>query len=297
MAQQWFQIKIEVNEEGLREAVANFLFEKGASALWEQGNPLSFTVSFDLKEQTLIEKALYNYVSDIKQLSPQAIIQWEVTPLKNDNWAEKYKEFYQAQKLTSRFFLRPKWDSKTAIPSDMFPLFLDPGQAFGTGLHASTRLSMKLMEDVSQLYPSVGPLTLLDVGTGSGILALAAFHLGFGEITAIDNDLDAVGVAQENLLFNQAARVRISGIPLAELKEPFDIIVANILLETHLELLDHYQRLLKPGGLILLAGLLGGQIPALEEASFRKGFIPQQKYWLQDWAACSYTHRMFQQGA
>jgi ribosomal protein L11 methyltransferase len=291
MAQDWFQIKLSVHEESLKEALLNFLFEQGALGVCELEKPGFYLVSFEKKKEVLVCRALSSYLAVLKESDPEAEIQWEISPVDDDNWAEKYKEFYKAQKLTDRFFLRPRWDLETPIPSGMFPVYLDPGQAFGTGLHPSTRLSIKLLEDVAQLYPSTEPLSVLDVGTGTGILAIAAHHLGFGNVMAIDNDPDAVRVAKENLIFNQTPKVLASEIPIEQLIAPFDIIVANILLETHLLLFSHYQRLLKPGGLLILAGLLGGQIQMIEGVFQINGFTPQQKYWLQEWAACSYTHR------
>lgn len=291
MAQDWFQIKVTVNKDSLKEALLNFLFEKGALGVCEQENQGSCLVSFEKKQEAEIEKVLNSYIPELKKIDPQAEILWEISPINVENWADKYKEFYQAQKLTSRFFLRPRWDRDTPIPTGMFPIYLDPGQAFGTGLHPSTRLCMKLLEDVAQLYPSVRSLRLLDVGTGTGILAIAAQHLGFGSITAIDNDSDAVRVAQENMAFNQMSGVVVTETPIDQFKDSFDIVVANILLETHLLLSHQYERLLKPGGLLILAGLLGGQIQAIERVFRGKGFTPQQKYWLQEWAACSYTRR------
>lgn len=291
----WFQIKFTLSQDSVRDALLNFLFEQGALGSEElTGEKHSFLVSFEGEKHLELEQALVSYILDLKESNPNLEIDWEINLIQHDNWSEKYKEFYRAQKLTDRFFLRPRWDLKTEIPSSMFPIFLDPGQAFGTGLHASTRLSIKLMEDITQLYPSVRNLSMIDVGTGSGILAISAFHLGFGKITAIDNDLDAVEVAKENLKFNKTTNINLSGTPIEKITETFDVIVANILLETHLLLADQYKKLLNPGGLLVLAGLLGGQIRQLEESLFARGFVPQQKYWLQDWAACSYTFRVHQ---
>lgn len=291
MSRDWFQIKLKVKQDSLREALINFLFEKGALGVCEQQNQSGYLVSFNRNQEAEIDKSLQSYIAELKKIDSQAEIFWEVSPITDENWAEKYKEFYRAQKLTNRFFLRPRWDLETPIPTGMFPVYLDPGQAFGTGLHPSTRLSMKLLEDVAQLYPSVSSLSLLDVGTGTGILAIAAHHLGFGCITAIDNDSDAVRVAQENMVFNEISGIVVTEKPIEQFKDSFDIVVANILLETHLLLSHQYERLLKPGGLLILAGLLGGQIQSIEGVFRGKGFAPQQKYWLQEWAACSYTRR------
>lgn len=292
---EWFQIQVLSSDECLKEAIASFFFDIGAEGVSEtvdKGVSQGVCACFPKNREAELKIKINDYLQGLKEGFPQsAPLIWNFTVVPEDNWSEKYKEFYQAQKLTERFFLRPKWDSKTGIPSDMFPIILDPGQAFGTGLHPSTKLSMKLIEDSAGLYPNLEKLNILDVGTGTGILAIAANHLGFGSVTAIDNDEDAIRVAGENLVINGAERVRVSGKPISDFSDSFDLIVSNILLETHLLLAKDYGRLLKTGGLLILAGLLGGQIKQIESILLPKGFIPQQKYLYQEWAATSYCLR------
>lgn len=294
---EWFQIQVQVVDEALKEAISSYFFDLGAEGVSEtidKGVSQGLCACFPKANQKEICQKITDYLNDLKSLSLGANhLQWQFFDLIQDNWAEKYKEFYKAQKLTERFFLRPKWDTKTSIPKDMFPLILDPGQAFGTGLHQSTRLSMKLIEETAALYPELSPLKILDVGTGSGILSIVAAKIGFTDITAIDNDLDAVRVAKENFVTNRTLAVQVSSLPISSLQESFDIIVSNILLETHFELCKDYQRLLKAGGVLILAGLLGGQIQSLEEKIYSLGFVPVQKSFLQEWAAVSYTLRPF----
>jgi len=292
---QWFQIQVQVVDEALKEAITSYFFDLGAegvSETLEKGVSQGLCACFPKEKQQQIYQTLTNYFNDLKSLSSEAEkIQWHFSDVSQDNWAEKYKEFYKAQKLTDRFFLRPQWDTKTPLPTDMFSLILDPGQAFGTGLHQSTRLSMKLIEETAALYPELVSLRVLDVGTGTGILAIVAAKLGFKEITAIDNDLDAIRVAGENFSTNATLGVRLSAQPLSSLNPCFDMIVSNILLETHRELCQDYRRLLKPGGVLILAGLLGGQIQAVEEQMTSLDFVQVQKSLLQEWAAVSYTLR------
>ena len=292
---QWFQIQVQVVDEALKEAITSYFFDLGAegvSETLEKGVSQGLCACFPKEKQDPICQIISNYFNDLKSLSSEAQkIQWRFSDVIQDNWAEKYKEFYKAQKLTDRFFLRPQWDTKTPLPKDMFSLILDPGQAFGTGLHQSTRLSMRLIEETAALYPELSPLKVLDVGTGTGILAIVAAKLGFKEITAIDNDLDAVRVARENFLTNGTVGVHLSSQALSSFETCFDMIVPNILLETHFELCQDYQRLLKPGGVLILAGLLGGQIPSVEEQMESLDFVLVQKSFLQEWAAVSYTLR------
>jgi len=292
---EWIQIQIQVTDESLKEALSSFLFDLGAGGVSEtvdRGVSKGICACFPKNQEQEICEKLTSYLEALKPLSPSfPKIEWKLTEVPQDNWAEKYKEFYKAQKLTNRFFLRPQWDQQTAIPSDMFPLILDPGQAFGTGLHQSTKLSMKLIEDTAALYSDVSPLQILDVGTGTGILSIVASKIGFQQVTAIDNDPDAIRVAQENFVTNGTQSILLSPEAIQSLKPAFDVIVSNILLETHLELASEYRRLLKPGGILILAGLLGGQIELLQKHIFSLGFVSLQKSLLQEWAAASYTLR------
>ncbi|NBT58543.1 methyltransferase domain-containing protein, partial [bacterium] len=289
------QIQVVSADESLKEAISSFFFDIGAEGVSEtvdRGISQGICACFPRNKEAEVQTKINDYLNGLKEGFPSAVsLAWNYSAVPQDNWAEKYKEFYRAQKLTERFFLRPKWDSETTIPTDMFPIILDPGQAFGTGLHPSTKLSMKLIEDAAGLYPNLQKLKLLDVGTGTGILAIAAEHLGYGNVTAIDNDQDAVRVAMENMVVNGATRIEVTGKPISEFNQSFDLIVSNILLETHLMLAKDYRRLLIPGGLLILAGLLGGQTKQIESVLLPLGFVPQQKYLYQEWTATSYCLR------
>jgi ribosomal protein L11 methyltransferase len=291
---EWFQIQVLVSDESLKEAISSYFFDLGATGVSEtidKGISEGIVACFPKDQQAQIQDQVSVYLNSLKEIFPGTRdVKVTFLDLSQDNWAEKYKEFYKAQKLTNRFFLRPKWDASTPIPKDMFSIFLDPGQAFGTGLHPSTRLSMKLIEDTADLHPSLSGLRLLDVGTGTGILSIVAHKLGFGYVEAIDNDEDAVRVALENIQENESQQVQVSSKDISVLKPDFDVIVSNILLETHRELRIHYGRLLKPGGILILAGLLGGQTREIIELLAEQKFVLQQKYFYQDWAALSFTH-------
>lgn len=292
---EWFQIQVFVSEESLKEAISSHLFDLGATGVSEtidKGISEGLIACFPKDRQTDIQEQVSRYLLSLKEIFPNVgDLDVKFLPLVNDNWAEKYKEFYKAQKLTSRFFLKPKWDGETAVPKDMFSIVLDPGQAFGTGLHPSTRLSMKLIEDSADLHPSLSTLRLLDVGTGTGILSIVAHKLGFGYVEAIDNDEDAVRVARENLELNDSKKVVVSSKPISEIQPSFDLIVSNILLETHRELRTSYERLLTPGGILILAGLLGGQTQEIVDLLNQQKFVLQQKYLYQEWVALSFTRR------
>ncbi len=286
----WCEIIISAAEK-LRDPISNFLFEQGAEGVTENGSGPSGTLHayFKKEESQKVAEEIQTYFHSLAEMFPdEPAPSLQVVPLKNENWGEKYKEFYTAQPLGDRFFLRPLWDTQTPIPSDRIPIFMEPGQAFGTGLHSSTRLCIRLIEKALEQWASPDQVRTLDVGTGTGILAIVAAKLGVKSIAAIDNDPVAVETAVENLEVNQCTFIELSGTDLGLLKGPYDLIISNILLETHRQLAPHYFRLLAPGGILILSGLLGEQRAAIDEVMRAAGFTLDQSDAVQEWAAFMY---------
>jgi ribosomal protein L11 methyltransferase len=209
-----------------------------------------------------------------------------------ENWKETHKRFYPAQPLSARFFLVPAWQAtEIVVPQGYEPIILEPGRAFGTGLHQSTRLALWLMEEYLEQEPKQFT-QVIDVGTGSGILAMAAKKLGTPKVIGTDIDPEAVEVAIEN-----AANNRLTGIDFSTNRLPtfsaatFQMVIANILLRTHVELLQEYARLLCKGGVLILSGLLEGQLPTLEPELKRQGFHKNKSKVIDEWEAVAYLKK------
>ena len=146
--------------------------------------------------------------------------------LKREDWAESWKKFFHVQQITPRLVVKPSWEPYTAKPGE-FVLELDPGMSFGTGYHGTTRACLEFLDDLSRKAPGA---SALDVGCGSGILALAAWKLGFRPVTALDNDPLAVKIALENLGLNGVTEIPVSTADLFTVNPaPARIVVANIL--------------------------------------------------------------------
>ena len=225
---EWFEIRVLTELPiPLKEVVTHQWFELGALGVDEseiiKGKP-RFSAYFEIGNK---EKVIQDWVIFLSSLDSPRKIEWQSVPVLQENWAEKYREFYRAQKLSHSFFLKPAWDEITAAPSDLITIRMDPGQAFGTGLHATTRLTLQLFERALGYYLDASQLSLLDVGTGTGILAIAAAKLGVGKITAVDIDEIAVETAAENFEINQVKGVALSGTPIQNIKEKFDIILGE----------------------------------------------------------------------
>jgi ribosomal protein L11 methyltransferase len=169
------------------------------------------------------------------------------------NWAESWKAFFWPQKIGERIVVKPSWRDYASSPGENV-IELDPGMAFGTGTHPTTALCVQLIE--RHLKPGD---SFLDVGTGSGILLLAAAKLGAGRLCGGDRDEMAVRVAAENLRRNGVDVRRVclaQGALAAPFRGRFDLVAANILTQVIVELLDDVARLIKPGGIFICSGII-----------------------------------------
>lgn len=215
----------------------------------------------------------------------------QIRTLHEEDWAHAWKRFYKPLRVGRRILLKPSWES-VVVRDDDIVIELDPGMAFGTGLHPSTRLCIAALEE--HVRPGD---TVLDLGTGSGVLAIAAYKLGAASVLATDIDPIAVDVAQENILRNGIPVNAASGVIVQAGSVPeamagrFDVIVANILAEVLVKLFDgdySYPPLaepLKAGGTLILAGILAERAPLVLEAAQRNGCTLIDRKQEDDWVA------------
>lgn len=173
------------------------------------------------------------------------------------DWNAAWKEFFKPLAITPTLTIKPSWETYTP-QADEQVIEMDPGMAFGTGHHASTRLALQLLEAVFQARRPDAP-SFLDIGCGTGILAMAGALWGAGSVIATDNDPDAVFIARQNIAANNLTeRIQVSDTPLAALATTFDVIVANITSDVLTLLAADLVCRLKPGGDLVLAGILSG---------------------------------------
>jgi ribosomal protein L11 methyltransferase len=186
----------------------------------------------------------------------------------DQDWGEAWKKGLDPISV-GRVFVRPSW-VVAEVPRDAVEVVLDPGMAFGTGSHATTALCLAAL---SELLGSSPGASVLDVGTGSGLLAIAARKLGAGRVRGNDNDPVAVTVARENAARN-GVDVQLGEEALSDIPGRFDVVVANILANTLVELAADVAAHLLPGGVAIVSGILGAQEAEVRAAYLGAGLRP-----------------------
>ena len=214
-----------------------------------------------------------------------------LTAVNTEDWSSSWKVHFKPLRVGKHLLIVPTWEEAAQLPGDLV-IRIDPGMAFGTGGHETTRLCLELLEQVMMERSDLAAApSLLDLGTGSGILAMAASLLGAGRILALDIDPDAVEVARENLTLNHlSGRVECGTAPLESLTERFDVILANILAEELVRLAPFLSDCLQPGGTLILSGIL-----AEKEQLLLEGFDSQPLKYCRtlcagEWAAMLYRN-------
>ncbi|MEO2790357.1 50S ribosomal protein L11 methyltransferase [Lacticaseibacillus paracasei] len=197
------------------------------------------------------------------------------------DWANVWKQYYHPLRVSRFLTIVPKWEHYTPQQAGELQLTLDPGMAFGTGTHPTTQLMLSLLESVIR-----GGETMIDVGTGSGILAIAAERLGVGDILATDVDEIAVRNAEANIKLNPVSHITViandllKGITLSA-----DLIVANILAEVLVPLIPQVRPRLKAHGHFLLAGIIANKATLIIRTLEDNGFSIAQRREAGGWVA------------
>ena len=198
----------------------------------------------------------------------------------NQQWATVWQKYYHPLRVTDQLTIVPQWEEyEPADPKEKL-IFLDPGMAFGTGTHPTTRLMLEALEKTI-----VGNEYVIDVGTGSGVLSIAAKHLGAGKVDAYDIDEVAVNSAKKNLALNPVAKdVKVGVNSLLDgIHTQADLIVANILAEIIVPLIPQAYENLKPGGKFLVSGIIDDKAPLIRQKLQEQGFVIDDEQQMKDW--------------
>ncbi|WP_144549872.1 50S ribosomal protein L11 methyltransferase [Peribacillus simplex] len=205
-----------------------------------------------------------------------------ISEVNEEEWATAWKKYYNPVKISERFTIVPTWEDYTPVSSDELIIELDPGMAFGTGTHPTTVMCIQALERTVQ----PGDL-VVDVGTGSGVLSIAAALLDAKRIQSLDLDEVAVQSAKQNVELNNVQdKVSVSqGNLLDGVNEQADIVVANILAEVIMRFTDDVAKVVKPGGYFIASGIIQTKKQDVKEAIIASGFTVDETILMEDWVA------------
>lgn len=313
----WKEITIHTTEEAV-EMISNFLHEAGAGGVtieehvdnnkprdtslgqWFEIPPNDIPegeakISGYFPEGLNIEEVVQEVSTRIQELKGYDIdpgaAEISVRDVSEDDWANNWKQYFKPLRVSERLTIKPTWEDYTPEAGEQI-IELDPGMAFGTGAHPTTSLCLRTLEDVIREGDEV-----IDVGTGSGILAIGACRLGASRVLALDLDPVAVSSATENSRLNKLEeRIQVvesdllsvikgEGSADVMVQLPVRVVVANILAEIILLFIDDVYQALTPGGYYIASGIYKNKEQAVEEALIAAGFELEQTAREEDWVA------------
>ncbi len=223
----------------------------GSTPLWQH---VTITALFDLEVDQDHVGHVLSQICNIDQINFEL--------LKDRVWEDECKKDFHAMQFGQRIWICPSWEDSASLPDDAIVIDMDPGLAFGTGTHQTTDLCLQYLD----ANMPVG-YTVIDYGSGTGILAIAAIKLGAVSVVAVDNDPQAVTATINNINANQC-QDQISVIHTQDegQLDKVDLLIANILANPLVGLCEHFSNLVKQGGEIALSGILKDQLPIVLEA-------------------------------
>ncbi|MCW3791361.1 50S ribosomal protein L11 methyltransferase [Paenibacillus sp. LS1] len=313
----WHELTIHTTEEAV-EMISNFLHEAGAGGVSiEESGTLNkkrdttygelYDVPLnDIPEGFAVIKGYFSEGTDmvalqsevhprIEELSEFGIdtgeVRYETRTVDEDDWATAWKQYFKPVRVSERLTIKPTWEEYTPESPDEKIIELDPGMAFGTGTHPTTSLCLRTLETVIQ-----GGEEFIDVGTGSGILAIGAIKLGAKHVLALDLDPVAVISARENVELNgleQQITVKESDLlsvlgsqdPALGVQLPVKVVVANILAEIILLFVDDVYNALESGGTYIVSGIWKNKEQVVHDALVASGFEVSAIHRDEDWLA------------
>ena len=300
----WQELTITVSREA-EEAVSNILIDLGSQGVAiddsadylgeagpfgevlpqvEQLNTVGITAYYpETANLEMIRQEVKERLAQLRDFGLEiGKTQLTTQQLAEEDWADNWKKYFEPARITYDLTIVPSWTDYEAGPSEKV-IKLDPGMAFGTGTHPTTKMSLFALEQVLR-----GGETVLDVGTGSGVLSIASSLLGAKEIFAYDLDDVAVRVAQENIALNAgtenihvAAGDLLKGVDIEA-----DVIVANILADILVNLTDDAYRLLKDEGYLIMSGIISEKWDLVRESAEAAGFFLETHMIQGEWNAC-----------
>lgn len=258
----YFRVRLSQVPASLEDILTTHCFETGATGVTEVLNFSQPDLTYEphVIESRSIEVDVFfkenpnkDFFDGLKSIGPT--IQSVIYEEEEKDWLEEWKKGFKAFKLVGPYWIIPSWLEKPAECEK--PIFIDPGMAFGTGTHATTQMMAHFVFKLSQQHKDeVANWALLDVGTGTAILAMLAQMSGFGIVQGIEIDPEARRVARENIILNKLSQIGIPDSQIEEIRDQYDVVVANIIDGVLINIKKDLLRVLRPGGHLLLTGIL-----------------------------------------
>jgi len=266
----YFEFIIKIAEP-YRDTLIHKLTNEGCLGVIEQNE--SFVAYFP---DTIDISALTEDLSILKSLLGKSGLNGQLTfhhtLIPDEDWNESWKKGFHAIDVGTLFTVLPPWESERI---GRINLIIDPAMAFGTGHHETTRSCLVLLEKHAGRF---GRANFLDVGTGTGILAIAAAKLGYSRVVGVDTDILAIEAARLNIVLNHAPAIEIREGSISNLNETYDFITANIISGVLVLIAPAIAAHLKRGGIAVLSGILREQIVEVIEAITRVGLTIVERY-------------------
>jgi ribosomal protein L11 methyltransferase len=266
----WIAVRVEV-PEAAADAVANFLFENGAAAVVDDVRFESETGDVGVRQMEVhlaaadtpaLLASLRSYVDALNALDASfGPIRVHTAAVPPTDWEAVFRAHHRPLAIGERLLVAPPWDVPDAGGRET--IVVDPGMAFGTGQHPTTRTCL---EELDALVATRSIRSVLDVGTGTGILAAAAARLGVARVVAIDVDPSALAVARDTLARNGASGVQLVAGGVAAIGGCYDLVLANLLADTLVAEASALKGRVQPGGLLVASGILEQQVDAVAAA-------------------------------
>jgi len=279
--------------ESVREAIINFLIEETSRGVRLEGDQVTAYCRPGVEAESCLRRlrGYYRALQELHAGLPE--LELVEDSCVEEDWAEAWKKFFKPLMLGRTIVVKPSWEFWQGGDGRIV-IDIDPGRAFGTGNHPSTALCIEILEEILWRFTTTreGGPRVLDVGTGTGILGIVAAKLGADRVVGLDIDPEALQIAAANVERNRVAEIMaVSGIPVEQVEEEFQVVVANLaadpLIAHASALSDHVSR----GGWLVLSGILEDQVePVIECFSSRK-FAPVEKRADKEWRALLFKRK------
>jgi len=294
----WLKIELSASPF-LVDALSNFLTEIGAQGVYQEElesqaagdfaaasskEVIKAYLPFDMRLEHRID-SLKTYVDSLIYLFPEIEeLDFATETIVDQNWGEEWKKYFKPLRVSKNIVIKPTWERYAPAGRDIV-IEIDPGMAFGTGQHPSTRMCLEALEDIILKDRTIKNWRVLDVGTGTGILGIACAKLGADKVVCVDIDKKAAEIARENVAVNHVEdRIQIINRDVTTIREPFDLIVANLTVQILLRLRTHLMSLIENAGYLVISGIIDQHKSDIESHFFTDIFslhhIITEKEWV-----------------